>query len=94
MNPSNTRPRIDRIRDALNQTFQPATLDVVDDSSSHAGHAGASASGETHYLVTIVSQAFAGKGRVERHRLVNAALSSEFSSGLHALALKVKAPGE
>lgn len=86
--------REDRIRQILAEALQPVRLDVKDDSARHAGHAGAGAHGESHYDVDIVSPAFAGLSRVERHRRVNALLASEFSSGLHALSLHLKAPGE
>jgi BolA protein len=83
-----------RIRNILNERFQPEALEVKDDSALHAGHAGAAPEGETHFTVRIVTAAFAGLSRVERHRRVNGALADEFASGLHALALHAKAPGE
>ena len=86
--------RADRIRAALAAALQPTLLEVVDDSSSHAGHAGARAGGQTHYNVVMESPLFAGQGRVARHRLVNQALAAEFDSGLHALSLVLRAPGE
>lgn len=86
--------RAARIETVLRQRFSPTVLQISDDSARHAGHAGASEAGETHYSVMVVSEQFAGLGRVERHRLVNQALEQEFGSGLHALALTVKAPGE
>jgi len=86
--------RRDRIAHVLTHRLAPLDLKVVDDSAKHAGHAGARPEGETHYSVHVVSQAFIGKGRVERHRMVNALLSEEFDRGLHALALSLKAPGE
>ena len=67
---------------------------MVDDSAKHAGHAGARAEGQTHYSVLLVSDRFAGLSRVDRHRLVNAALAPEFAAGLHALALTLKTPAE
>ena len=86
--------RADRIRTVLQQALTPNTLDVIDDSARHHGHAGAAPGGQTHYNVRIVSPHFAGLGRVGRHRLVNQALAAEFSTGLHALSLDLKAPGE
>jgi BolA protein len=91
--------REQRIRSILAETFTPVELEVGDDSARHAGHAGAAQSGGslgggTHFNVRIVSAAFAGLSRVERHRRVNAALKAEFDSGLHALAVIAKAPGE
>jgi len=69
-------------------------LEVRDDSAQHAGHAGATPGGETHYSVLIVSGRFVGQSRVARHRMVNAALDSEFGLGLHALALTLRTPDE
>jgi BolA protein len=78
----------------LTEALSPAALDVVDESHLHAGHAGARPGGETHYRLNIVSTAFSGKSRVDRHRLVNAALDEAFRRGLHAIAIKARAPGE
>ena len=84
----------DLIRSRLETAFSPERLEVVDDSARHAGHAGASASGESHFNVVIVSTAFQGVGRVERQRRVNKALAEAFAGGLHALSIKALAPGE
>ncbi len=84
----------DRIQTKLAAALAPAEIAIQDDSSRHAGHAGAREGGETHFTVEIVSPAFAGKSRVQRHRLVYAALASEFADGVHALALVTRAPGE
>jgi len=86
--------RSDRIEQTLRQVFAPAALAVLDESAMHAGHAGAAAGGETHYQVTMVAAAFVGQNRVARSRAVHQALAGEFASGLHALALKLRAPGE
>lgn len=86
--------RKDSIAAALTAALRPIKLEIVDESDRHAGHAGARPGGETHYRLHIVSEAFVGKSRVERHRLVNAALAAEFASGLHALALTAAAPDE
>ena len=83
-----------RIAEALTEALRPVRLDIVDESDRHAGHAGARAGGETHYRLHIVSSAFVGKSRVERHRMVNALLAAEFAGGLHALAIAAAAPGE
>jgi BolA family transcriptional regulator, general stress-responsive regulator len=82
------------ITEALEQGLSPATLAVTDESHLHAGHAGARPEGETHFRVDVVSAAFEGKGRVERHRMVNALLAEAFSSGLHALAVAARTPAE
>ena len=82
----------DRIRGRLTEAFAPTELQVIDESDRHKGHAGARPGGETHFRVRIIAEAFRGKGRVETHRLVNAALAAEFAAGLHALAIEAKAP--
>jgi BolA protein len=86
--------RKDRIAAALTEALRPIRLDIVDESDRHAGHAGARPGGETHYRLNIVSPAFVGKSRVERHRMVNALLAAEFASGLHALAIAAAVPDE
>ncbi|MEO0607826.1 MAG: BolA family protein [Pseudomonadota bacterium] len=82
--------RSDRIRDSLTKAFAPDALDVVDDSHKHAGHAGASPEGETHYTVIISSPAFAGLSRVAVQRAIMAELKPEFETGLHALSIKAR----
>lgn len=82
------------MRALISSALAPVLLDVRDDSSLHAGHAGAAPGGETHYSVLVVSDRFSGQSRVARHRLVNAALATEFSGGLHALALTLRTPEE
>ena len=84
----------DWIDEALRRDLSADFVEVTDESHLHAGHAGWREGGETHFRVDIVSGAFAGKSRVERHRLVNAALAPAFAKGLHALAIKARAPGE
>jgi BolA protein len=78
----------------LARTFAPARLEIADESELHAGHAGHRPGGETHYRVYIVSAAFEGKSRIERHRMVNEALADELAGGMHALAIAAHAPGE
>lgn len=78
----------------LEERLRPVSLSVADESHQHVGHAGWREGGETHFRIDIVSKAFAGKSRIERHRLVNAALAEAFDRGLHALAIRAKAPGE
>jgi BolA protein len=74
--------------------FAPVSLRVVDESAQHAGHAGHRPGGETHFRVYIVTDAFRGKSRIERHRMINAALAAELKAGVHALAIHAAAPGE
>ena len=82
------------IREKLSARFNPDALEVVNQSHMHAGHAGSPGTGESHFAVAIVSAAFTGASRVERHRMVNAALADELQRGIHALAIKAIAPGE
>ena len=90
------------IEDKLQRAFSPERLQVVNESHLHAGHhhadrghhAAFDGTGETHFRVRIVSPAFAGMSRIERHRAVNALLSEELEAGVHALAIEPAAPGE
>lgn len=89
--------RDERITVAM-QALKPIQLELKNDSQKHAGHAehlgSAGFTGETHYKLTIISEAFAGQSRIDRQRMVMDLLKSEFNSGLHALEIKAKAPGE
>jgi BolA family transcriptional regulator, general stress-responsive regulator len=78
----------------LRERLSPISLSVVDESHQHVGHAGWREGGETHFSIDIVSATFAGKSRVERHRIVNDVLGEAFGRGLHALAIRARAPGE
>jgi BolA protein len=82
------------IAEKLAAAFAPRSLEVLDESHRHEGHAGHRPGGETHFRVTIVSEAFRGKTRIERHRMINRALASELSGGVHALAIHASAPEE
>jgi BolA protein len=84
----------ERITRKLTEAFAPQDLKVIDESHQHQGHGGWREGGETHFRVDIVSEAFSGKSRLERHRLVNAALAQELADRVHALAIAAKAPGE
>ena len=84
--------RLSRIRDLLTEAFEPVNLEITDDSGKHAGHAGATPGGETHYTVKITSAAFEGLSRVQVQRSVMLVLQPEFDTGLHALSLKASAP--
>jgi BolA protein len=78
----------------LTEAFAPQSLRVVDESHQHEGHAGHRPGGETHFRVYIVSEAFREMSRIERHRMVNAALAGELAGRVHALAIHASAPGE
>jgi BolA family transcriptional regulator, general stress-responsive regulator len=82
------------IRAKLTAALQPTRLEIVDESHLHAGHPGAPGTGESHFRVLIEAPVFAGKSRLQRHRLVNDALAAELSGRVHALALAAYAPGE
>jgi BolA protein len=90
------------IETKLAAAFSPQRLAVINESHLHAGHhhtAGGHSetfdgTGETHFRVRIVAEAFAGMSRVERHRAVNMLLAAELDAGLHALAIEPAAPGE
>ena len=82
------------ITNKLREAFTPESLDVIDESHLHEGHSGHRPGGETHFRVYIVSDAFEGKSRIERHRTINGLLAAELAAGVHALAIDARAPGE
>lgn len=83
-----------RIKEKLIVALRPTRLDVINESDMHAGHRSSPGTGESHFRVLIVSDAFTGKSRVERHRLVNEVLKGDVGGAIHALALATYAPGE
>ncbi len=84
----------DAIQQKLTAAFSPTRLEIEDESSRHAGHAGARPGGESHFNVLIEAQAFAGAPKVARQRMIYRALSAEMAGPVHALSLKALAPGE
>ena len=84
----------DAIRAKLTAAFAPQRLDIYDESERHHGHAGARDGGESHFRVMIVSEAFEGLSRVDRHRRINEALAEELRAQVHALALTTLTPNE
>ncbi|MFS8036225.1 BolA family protein [Xanthobacter sp. AM11] len=92
------------IRHTLEAGLAPLALELEDESHKHAGHMGAhhahkgadhrADGGVTHLRVRVIAPGFAGKSRIERHRIVNALLEGEIAKGLHAIAIEAKAPGE
>jgi BolA protein len=86
--------RTERIAAVLAARFAPTLLRLADESARHAGHAGASPEGETHFAVLLVAAAFRGQGRLARQRAVHDALAEEFAGGLHALTLTLRTPEE
>lgn len=83
-----------RMEAKLKQAFHPQSLEIVDESHLHRGHAGSPEGGESHFRVKIVSEHFVGQGRVERQRAVNTALREELAGPVHALALQTLTPEE
>jgi len=87
-----------RVRNAietkLTAALSPAHLEVIDNSAKHAGHAGARPQGESHFAVIVVASAFEGQNRVQRQRMVYAALADEMANDIHALELKTLTPEE
>ncbi|MCP5442411.1 MAG: BolA family transcriptional regulator [Chromatiaceae bacterium] len=81
------------IKQRLTETFNPVQLELLDESQKHAGHAGARGGGG-HFVVTIVSHAFAGKTTIQRHRMVYAALGELMKSEIHALSISARTPDE
>jgi BolA family transcriptional regulator, general stress-responsive regulator len=84
----------DQITEKLRQAFAPVSLEVVNDSHRHRGHAGSPGTGESHFTIKVVSESFAGKTRLERHRMVNDVLAEELKGPVHALAVTALAPEE
>jgi BolA protein len=92
----------ERMEKKLSAALSPERLIIINESHLHAGHhhvesghhATFDGTGETHFRIRIVTPAFAGKSRVERHRAVNELLAEELKAGLHALAIEPAAPGE
>lgn len=84
---------VSRIEATLRASLAPTALTIDDESHLHAGHAGA-AGGGGHYRVRIVAEAFRGRGLVERHRMVYAALAALMGGAIHALALTALTPDE
>ncbi|HUU24163.1 MAG TPA: BolA family protein [Methyloceanibacter sp.] len=82
------------IREKLSKAFAPEALEVVNESHSHAGHAGSPGTGESHFAIKVVSNSFTGKSRVARHRMVNEVLAEELAGKIHALAITALSPGE
>jgi len=75
----------DTIAQKLTAGLNPQEIEVQDVSHKHAGHAGWREGGGTHFEVTIKAAAFAGKSRLQRHRMVNAVLADDLANSIHAL---------
>jgi BolA protein len=78
----------------LNSALSPTRIELTDDSEHHRGHGGYNPAGESHFSLSIESPVFAGKSRVERQRLVYAALGDLMRERVHALSIRASAPGQ
>jgi BolA protein len=94
MTPQRTGPIAAEMLERLNSALSPTKLDLIDDSEQHRGHGGFNPAGESHFTLKIESPAFAGKSRVERQRMVFAALGDLMRERVHALSIRATAPGE
>ncbi|PCH57256.1 MAG: BolA family transcriptional regulator [Legionellales bacterium] len=86
----NNTQRLKFIEDKLTAALQPETLEVVDDSAEHEGHAGNGGGG--HFSVTVVAKAFVGCSAIERHKMIYAALGAAVGGEIHALRITAKVP--
>jgi BolA protein len=84
----------EQMREKLLVALEPTRLDIINESEMHAGHRSSPGTGNSHFRILIVSPVFAGKSRIDRHRLVNTLLADELAGTVHALAMKTFAPGE
>jgi BolA protein len=94
MNAPASGPVASEMRRRLESALAPARLELVDDSEKHRGHGGYNPAGESHFSLLIESPAFAGKSRVERQRMIHAALAELLKERVHALSIRARAPGE
>ena len=94
MNAQETGPIAAEMLRRLGSALSPTRIELTDDSEQHRGHGGYNPAGESHFSLTIESLAFAGKSRVERQRMVYAALGDLLRERVHALSIKATAPGE
>lgn len=86
-----SKPVMETMRAALESAFAPSALEIIDDGVRHAGHA---AAGRGHFRVLLVSEAFRGRSRLERHRMVYAALAPLLESSVHALNIAARTADE
>ena len=94
MNSQETGPVATEMLRRLNSSLHPTHVELTDDSEQHRGHGGYNPAGESHFTLNIESEAFAGKSRVERQRMIYAALGDLMHERVHALSIRADAPGE
>lgn len=90
---SNNAQRVEAIRERLQQSLSPQSVEVIDESHKHVGHAGAK-DGRGHFMVNVVADAFADKSLIQRHRMVYAAMGSLMETDIHALSINARTPDE
>lgn len=94
MNSTRTGPVAAEMLRRLNSALSPTAVELIDDSEQHRGHGGYNPAGESHFTLKIESPAFSGKNRVERQRMIYAALGDLMDARVHALSIRANAPGE
>ena len=94
MNAQETGPVATEMLRRLNSALTPSRVELIDDSEQHRGHGGYNPAGESHFTLRIQSAAFAGKNRVERQRMIYAALGDLMRERVHAVSIRASAPGE
>ncbi len=94
MNAAGTGPVATEMLKRLNSALSPSVIELNDNSEQHRGHGGYNPEGESHFSLRIESPAFAGKSRVERQRMIYAALGELMDARVHALSIRASAPGE
>ncbi|MGE5562297.1 MAG: BolA family protein [Bacillota bacterium] len=94
MNAQKTGPVATEMLRRLHSALSPTRIELIDDSEQHRGHGGYNPEGESHFTLRIESAAFAGKNRVERQRMIYAALGDLMRERVHALSIRASAPGE
>jgi len=94
MNAQKTGPVAAEMLARLNSALSPTIIELIDDSEQHRGHGGYNPQGESHFSLRVESPAFVGKNRVERQRMVYAALGELMEARVHALTIRATAPGE
>ena len=94
MNAQGTGPVATEMLRRLNSSLRPSRIELTDDSEQHRGHGGYNPAGESHFSLRIESPAFTGKSRVQRQRMIYAALGELMEARVHALSIRASAPGE
>ena len=94
MNARRTGPVATEMLARLNSALLPTRIELIDDSEQHRGHGGYNPAGESHFSLSLESRAFSGKSRVERQRMIYAALGDLMKERVHALSICATAPGE